>query len=134
MLLLRAVFSESAPSKVMSFYFYTLSIVTDIVSLARFGHNLDDSGSTEKFILAMAILLLLPKPLYAYFFWKELKDEGIDWKHGAKYVSQPSTDNKYNNQSETYNAPLTSNEHAQTGVPTLPVRNEYDNFSPGENA
>jgi len=42
--------------------------------------------------------------------------------------------NKYNNQSETYNAPLTSNEHPQTGVPTLPVRNEYDNFSPGENA
>jgi hypothetical protein len=84
LLLLRATYSDSASGRLMAWYIYCLSIFTDLISFIAFGHDLD-GGGTKTFVLVMAIFLLLPKPLFLFFLYKQLKDEGIDIKQGVKY-------------------------------------------------
>jgi len=67
LLLMRSAYSPSRTSYLMTWYLYCLSIVTDMISFIAFGHDLT-YGGTPTFVLVMAIFLLLPKPLFLFFF------------------------------------------------------------------
>jgi len=115
LLLLRAAYSENAGGRLMAWYVYTLSIVTDILSLSIFGHNLDSSGDVYTFVLVMAIFLLLPKPVFAYFLYHHLRSQGIDVKQGSRY--NPLTDqfdNDYSvSQKNDYAGPMSNQQEQQ---------------------
>jgi hypothetical protein len=85
LLLLRAAYSDSPSGRLMAWYIYCLSIFTDILSLSVFGHDLDEDGDVYTFVLVMAIFLLIPKPLFAFFLHYHLREQGVDVKQGVKY-------------------------------------------------
>lgn len=109
LLLLRAAYSESPSSRLMAWYIYCLSIFTDLISLITFGNDLT-GGGVVTFVLVMAIFLLLPKPLFLFFLYKHLKDEGVDIKQGVKrdplaehmVNSNPVVNNDNNNVGNNY--------------------------------
>ena len=86
LLLLRAVYGpidDKHSNRGMAWYFYVLSIFTDFLSLCVFGHHVIKSEQfMAVFILIMAIFILIPKPLFAYFLLKSLQNDGFDVKKG----------------------------------------------------
>jgi len=71
----------------MCWYFYVLSIFTDLISFITFGSDLShgrgfEDKSTQKFVLVMAIFVFIPKPFYAFFMYRFMKDEGVDFRQG----------------------------------------------------
>jgi len=85
LLLLRAAYSDSPSGRLMAWYIYCLSIFTDILSLSVFGHDLDEYGDVYTFVLVMAIFLLIPKPIFAFFLHHHLRVQGVDVRQGVKY-------------------------------------------------
>jgi len=83
-LLLRASYSDMPSSRLMAWYIYCLSMFTDLISLCVFGSDLSDGGSLMTFVLVMAIFLLLPKPIFAFFLHQSMKSQGIDIYQGLK--------------------------------------------------
>lgn len=90
-LLLRAVYGpveDKHSNRGMAWYFYTLSIFTDFLSLCIFGQHIvneKDFVFLAVFVLVMAVFILIPKPLFAYFLLKSLQNDGFDPKKGMMY-------------------------------------------------
>ena len=86
LLLLRSVYGPSEDkfsNRAMAWYFYALSICTDFLTLCIFGHHVvKEDVFLSTFVLVMAIFLMIPKPLFAYFLLKSLQNEGFDFKKG----------------------------------------------------
>jgi len=86
LLLLRAVYGPSEDqhsNRAMAWYFLTLSIVTDFLSMCIFGqHIVDETAYLAVFVLVCAVFMLLPKPLFAYVLLKSLQNDGFDVKKG----------------------------------------------------
>ena len=86
LLLLRAVYGppeDKHSNRGMAWYFYTLSIITDFLSLCVFGqHIVDYKEFLSVFVLVMAVFILLPKPIFCYFLLQSLKNDGFDVKQG----------------------------------------------------
>jgi len=103
LLLLRATYSESTSGRLMAWYIYFLSIFTDILSMIVFGKALGDAGGVSTFVLVMAVFLLLPKPIFVFFLYQSLKNQGVDVKHGAYYPINDNNDNNDNNNDNVKN-------------------------------
>ena len=86
LLLLRAVYGpeeDKHSNRGMAWYFYALSIFTDFLSLCVFGEWVSHwHVFLSVFVLVMAVFMLLPKPIFAYFLLKLLKTDGFDVKKG----------------------------------------------------
>ena len=108
MLLLRAVYGpldDKQSNRGMAWYFYLLSIGTDFLSLVVFGqHIVNTKGFLSVFVLVMAIFILVPKPIFAYFLLKSLQNEGFDVKQGfnMRKSTMPSNDSEYQGISERF--------------------------------
>ena len=87
LLLLRAVYGpaeDKHSNRGMAWYFLTLSIATDFLSMCIFGqHIVDETAYLAVFVLVCAVFMLLPKPLFAYFLLKSLQIDGFDVKKGT---------------------------------------------------
>mmetsp|Transcript_62016 Transcript_62016/g.98721 ORF Transcript_62016/g.98721 Transcript_62016/m.98721 type:complete len:222 (+) Transcript_62016:82-747(+) len=86
LLLLRAVYGppeDKQSNRGMAWYFYVLSIPTDILSLSVNGsYILHEKQFMAAFVVVMAVFMLIPKPFFAYFLLKSLQNEGFDVKQG----------------------------------------------------
>eukprot|EP01084_Bolivina_argentea_P252279 423419_1 len=86
LLLLRAVYGpvdDKSANRGMAWYFYILSVFTDFISLCIYGqHIINQTAFLAVFVLVMAIFILIPKPLFAYYLLKSLRAEGFDVKKG----------------------------------------------------
>lgn len=86
-LLLRCVYGpqpELANNCAICWYFYCLSVFTDLLSIAVFGTVLADSTDLYRFILASACMMFIPKPFFAVFLYKDLQQSGFSLKTGMK--------------------------------------------------
>eukprot|EP01083_Nonionella_stella_P044067 118810_1 len=84
LLLLRAVYGpvdDKQSNRAMAWYFYILSVFTDVISLIVFGQHVKGSY-LGTFVLVMACFILIPKPAFVYYLLKDLQNEGFNIKQG----------------------------------------------------
>mmetsp|Transcript_22447 Transcript_22447/g.36006 ORF Transcript_22447/g.36006 Transcript_22447/m.36006 type:complete len:223 (+) Transcript_22447:119-787(+) len=93
LLLLRAVYGpadDEKSNRAMAWYFYVLSVGTDFLSLCVNGtYILHADTFMAKFVVVMACFMLIPKPFYAFFLLKSLKDDGFNPKEGLSMKRSP---------------------------------------------
>merc|ERR1712176_202515 len=76
------------------------------MSLVIFGqHIVNDKGFLAVFVLVMAVFILVPKPIFAYFLLRSLQNEqGFDVKQGfnMRKSTMNSNDSEYQGISERF--------------------------------
>merc|ERR1712087_251467 len=67
-------------------------------------HIVDEKGFLAVFVLVMAVFILIPKPIFAYFLLKSLRNDGFDVKQGfnMRKSTMPSNDSEYQGISEQF--------------------------------
>lgn len=114
-LLLRAVYgpiNDKSSNQIMAWYFYVVSIITDLLSLIVFGsdntnkYNYNHGG--RMFVLIMSIFLFIPKIPFSYFLYQSLVAKGFSIKNGLSNFDHQSLvpGEEINKGNGTYESPL----------------------------